>query len=129
MVPHSGATTPSRRLATSGDESSSAVQVAVRVRPMLSSETGSTQCIEVLRGADSSTTNVVRIGGESGPTFAFDEAFQGSTPQAHVYEQRVAPLVQSCMDGYNATCLAYGQTGSGTYGEVPCLLFSSHSNF
>ncbi len=78
------------------DESSS-VQVAVRVRPMLSSESGSTQCIEVLRGTDSDATNVVRIGGESGPT----------------YEQRVAPLVKSCMNGYNATTLAYGQTGSG----------------
>ena len=80
---------------------------------MLANEKGSTQCIEVLRGTESDSTNVVRIGGESGPTFAFDEAFGGSTSQGHVYEQRVAPLVQSCMDGYNATCLAYGQTGSG----------------
>ena len=95
------------------NDNSSSVQVAVRVRPMLSSESGSTQCIEVLRGTDSDATNVVRIGGESGPTFAFDEAFHGSTSQHDVYERRVAPLVTSCMDGYNATTLAYGQTGSG----------------
>ena len=93
--------------------SSSSVQVAVRVRPMLPSEAGSTQCIEVLRGTDSNEPNVARIGGESGPTFAFDEAFDGSVSQGHMYRRRVAPLVKSCMEGYNATVLAYGQTGSG----------------
>lgn len=93
--------------------SSSCVQVAVRVRPMLASEAGSTQCIEVLRGQDSEEPNCVRIGGASGPTFAFDEAFGGPSLQGHVYERSVAPLVKSCVEGYNATCVAYGQTGSG----------------
>lgn len=102
--------TPQRR---SQNDASSSVQVAVRVRPMLALEGGSTQCIEVLQGADSDGPNVVRIGGESGPTFAFDEAFGGTSSQRHLYERRVAQLVRSCMDGYNATCLAYGQTGSG----------------
>lgn len=93
--------------------SSSCVQVAVRVRPMLASEAGSTQCIEVLRGQDSDEPNCVRIGGASGPTFAFDQAFGGPSLQGHVYERSVAPLVESCVEGYNATCVAYGQTGSG----------------
>ena len=101
---------PQRR---SRNDASSSVQVAVRVRPMLASEAGSTQCIEVLRGADSDGPNVVRIGGESGPAFAFDEAFGGTSSQRHIYDRRVSQLVRSCMDGYNATCLAYGQTGSG----------------
>lgn len=115
MAPRNGQSrvaSSSLRRPANGDNDSS-VRVAVRVRPMLHFETGSTTCIEVLRGANSDSTNVVRIGGESGPTFAFDEAFPGNTLQGHVFEKSVAPLVQSCMDGYNATVLAYGQTGSG----------------
>ena len=30
-----------------------------------------------------------------------------------MYDNLVAPLVDACFDGYNATVLAYGQTGSG----------------
>jgi excinuclease UvrABC helicase subunit UvrB len=30
-----------------------------------------------------------------------------------VYSDLVAPLVESCFNGYNATVFAYGQTGSG----------------
>lgn len=30
-----------------------------------------------------------------------------------MYDSCVAPLVESCFDGYNATVFAYGQTGSG----------------
>jgi len=48
-----------------------------------------------------------------GKTFAFDHVFRASAEQIEVYEGCVAPLVQSCLEGYNATVLAYGQTGSG----------------
>ena len=92
---------------------SSAVQVAVRVRPMLAYEAGTTKCIEVLHSEADRDPNIVRIGGESGPTFAFDQAFDGGTPQAQLFVSRVNPLVSSCLEGYNATVLAYGQTGSG----------------
>ena len=81
---------------------------------MLAYEAGTTKCIEVLHSsADSLDTNVIRLGGETGPTFVFDETFDGHTPQQAVYEHRVQPLVGSCLEGYNATVLAYGQTGSG----------------
>ena len=85
---------------------------------MLASETGSTQCIEVLKqtsdtSSSSSTTNIVRIGGASGPTFTFDEAFSNTTTQYDVFQRRVSPLLTACLEGYNATVLAYGQTGSG----------------
>ena len=98
--------------ADSGD--SSCVQVAVRIRPMLPTEEGSTQCIEALASnVSKGTLTVVRLGGESGPKFTFDEVFPGSCTQLDVYENRVVPLVLNCLEGFNATILAYGQTGSG----------------
>lgn len=100
-----------------GGPSSSSVQVAVRVRPMLPQEAGNTECVEVLKsssnGKSPPSNNVVRLGGDSGPRFTFDEVFPLSTTQHQVYENCVAPLVASCLEGYNATILAYGQTGSG----------------
>jgi kinesin family protein 4/21/27 len=95
----------------------SCVQVAVRVRPLLSSlESGCAHCVDVMHGAGDGITgnpSVIKIGGEAGPAFTFDEVFPTSTTQVQVFEHRVAPLVESCMEGYNATILAYGQTGSG----------------
>jgi hypothetical protein len=98
------------------DGDASSVQVAVRVRPMLPHEAGHTQCIEALRTSGTTSTdvtNVVRLGGEEGPKFTFDQIFPLTSSQADVYQHRVAPLVSSCLQGYNATILAYGQTGSG----------------
>lgn len=95
-------------------EGASSVQVAVRIRPMLPHEAGNTQCVDVLKTvASSPISTVVRLGGEAGPNFTFDQVFPLSTTQSEVYEHRVAPLVGSCLEGYNATILAYGQTGSG----------------
>eukprot|EP00535_Pseudo-nitzschia_heimii_P002398 CAMPEP_0197194112 /NCGR_PEP_ID=MMETSP1423-20130617/28681_1 /TAXON_ID=476441 /ORGANISM="Pseudo-nitzschia heimii, Strain UNC1101" /LENGTH=1576 /DNA_ID=CAMNT_0042647483 /DNA_START=196 /DNA_END=4926 /DNA_ORIENTATION=- len=95
------------------------VQVAVRVRPMLPKEAGSTECINVLgssttkQGDSSSVSNVLQLGGSSGPKFTFDQVFGAETAQNQVYVDRVAPLVANCLEGYNATVVAYGQTGSG----------------
>jgi Kinesin motor domain len=96
-------------------DAASAVQVAVRVRPLLSSlESGCGSCITILpTHLDHSTT--IQIGPESGPTFTFDEVFPTTTAQLEVFEHKVAPLVERCLEGYNATILAYGQTGSGEF--------------
>ena len=94
------------------NDDNSCVQVAVRVRPMLPHEAGNTECVEVL-STNGQTMTVVRLGGKTGPKFAFDEVFPTSTHQHAVYQNRVSKLVSSCLEGYNATILAYGQTGSG----------------
>ena len=96
----------------SSEHDDSCVQVAVRVRPMLPHEAGNTLCIEVL-SSNAKHSNVIRLGGASGPKFTFDEVFPLSTSQYDVFEHRVAPLVTKCVQGFNATILAYGQTGSG----------------
>ena len=98
---------------------SSCVQVAVRVRPLLALEGDDECCVQVLRNGSSqsistkSSMNSIQIGGSSGPQYTFDQVFDMETTQMQVYESRVAPLIGSCLDGYNATILAYGQTGSG----------------
>lgn len=51
--------------------------------------------------------------GDMAPAFTFDHVFPSTAGQEQVYETCVTPLVESCLEGYNATVLAYGQTGSG----------------
>lgn len=97
---------------------SSCVQVAVRVRPLLALEGDDECCVQVLRHSTShqgakGPAISIQIGGASGPQYTFDQVFDMETTQVQVYESRVAPLIESCLDGYNATILAYGQTGSG----------------
>jgi kinesin family protein 18/19 len=55
-------------------------------------------------------------------TFAFDRVFDDTTSQSDVYESTTKPLLDSVLQGYNATVFAYGATGCGkthtiTYGE------------
>ena len=109
--------TPATKSNNKSSSASASVQVAVRVRPLLSSlESGCAQCIDVMHaGLNNDGATMVKVGGESGPTFTFDEVFPTSATQVQVFEHRVAPLVESCLEGYNATILAYGQTGSGTF--------------
>jgi len=92
------------------DESSesSSVQVAVRVRPFLQRESGSSTCLDFKSGQQS-----LRIGGSEGPTFTFDHVFPDTASQKDLYSSCVVPLVRACLKGYNATVFAYGQTGSG----------------
>jgi len=46
-------------------------------------------------------------------TFAFDRVYDENTTQADVYETTTRPLLDSVLDGYNATVFAYGATGCG----------------
>ncbi|KAI1328966.1 kinesin motor domain-containing protein [Xylariaceae sp. FL0255] len=46
-------------------------------------------------------------------TFAFDRIFDENVTQAEVYEATTKGLLDSVLDGYNATVFAYGATGCG----------------
>jgi kinesin family protein 18/19 len=46
-------------------------------------------------------------------TFGFDRVFDETTTQGDVYEATTKPLLDSVLDGYNATVFAYGATGCG----------------
>lgn len=45
--------------------------------------------------------------------FVFDRLFDSSADQAEIYEQTTKPLLNSILDGFNATVFAYGATGCG----------------
>jgi len=99
--------------------SQSSVQVAVRIRPLLPFEGGSHTCINSAhshrrRQSSSTCPDMIEVGGHSTKkSFLFDQAFDSNTNQKSVFIEAVSPLVNACLDGYNATVLAYGQTGSG----------------
>lgn len=108
-------TSPNTNTTNKSPDAASCVQVAVRVRPLLSSlESGCGQCIHIQPSLLDYPT-AIQVGPRSGPTFTFDEVFPTTTTQVLVFEHKVAPLVERCMEGYNATILAYGQTGSGEF--------------
>ncbi|KAL4980312.1 P-loop containing nucleoside triphosphate hydrolase protein [Aspergillus desertorum] len=46
-------------------------------------------------------------------TFAFDKIFDQNATQGEVYEATTRSLLDSVLDGYNATVFAYGATGCG----------------
>lgn len=46
-------------------------------------------------------------------TFGFDRVFDENTTQGDVYEATTRSLLDSVLDGYNATVCAYGATGCG----------------
>lgn len=91
---------------SSSARDSSCVQVAVRIRPVLSWE--KKECVCQVVQDDS-----IQIGGSSGPRFTFDRVFDPTTTQAQLFQHAVEPLIQKCLTGFNTTIFAYGQTGSG----------------
>ena len=91
-------------MSTSQDNTT--VKVAIRVRPLLEREKNKRckECLYVLPNK-----NQLVVGKDQ--NFTFDYVFNDATEQSVVYEDTVKPLVQACLDGYNATVFAYGQTG------------------
>ena len=66
--------------------------------------------------------------------YIFDYAFDEQTPQEDIYHFTTENLIESVMEGFNATVFAYGATGSGkTYtmvgdGENPGLMIRTLSD-
>lgn len=100
----------------------SAVQVAVRVRPLLPKEL--LHCHESCITVDSELCRVT-LGHDR--HFHCDYLFEETCCQDDVYSVSVQPLIDAFFQGFNATVFAYGQTGSGktyTIGEANiCELF------
>uniref|UniRef100_G3PTT9 Kinesin family member 7 n=1 Tax=Gasterosteus aculeatus aculeatus TaxID=481459 RepID=G3PTT9_GASAC len=99
----------------------SAVQVAVRVRPLLPKEL--LHCHESCITVDSELCQVT-LGHDR--NFLCDYLFEESCCQEEVYSSSVQPLIDAFFQGFNATVFAYGQTGSGktyTIGEANICSF------
>ncbi|KAM9825094.1 kinesin-like protein kif7 [Syngnathus typhle] len=94
----------------------SAVQVAVRVRPLLPKEL--LRCHESCITVDPELQRVT-LGHDR--HFLCDFLFEETCCQDEVYSEAVQPLIDAFFQGFNATVFAYGQTGSGktyTIGEA-----------
>ncbi|KAJ8340294.1 hypothetical protein SKAU_G00349270 [Synaphobranchus kaupii] len=99
-----------------GRTEDTAVQVAVRVRPLLPKELlhSHESCIT----ADPEEKRVT-LGHDR--HFHCDYVFEESSSQEEIYSACVQPLIEAFFQGFNATVFAYGQTGSGktyTIGEA-----------
>ncbi|XP_068595439.1 kinesin-like protein kif7 [Brachionichthys hirsutus] len=99
----------------------SAVQVAVRVRPLLPKEL--LRCHESCITVDCELHRVT-LGHDR--HFLCDYLFEETRCQEDVYSVSVEPLIDAFFQGFNATVFAYGQTGSGktyTIGEANICSF------
>ncbi len=97
------------RIEKTGAMTRSAVTTCVRIRGMLPREQREqySRCIF----PDTARSTVV-LGKDQ--QFAFDKVLDENATGEDVCEH-IQPIVDSFLDGYNATILAYGQTGSGLY--------------
>ena len=79
---------------------SSKVKVVVRCRPLLPREkTSGKPSIQV-----SKDRKQVAMG--DGKQYIFDNVYDENCPQEQIYNNCVKPLIESCLNGYNATVLA-----------------------
>ncbi|KAM9410412.1 kinesin-like protein kif7 isoform 2-T2 [Pholidichthys leucotaenia] len=107
--------------ASQGRGDCSAVQVAVRVRPLLPKEL--LHCHESCITTDPELRRVT-LGHDR--HFLCDFLFEETCCQEEVYSVSVQPLIDAFFQGFNATVFAYGQTGSGktyTIGEANICSF------
>jgi hypothetical protein len=91
----------------SGVDSGTSVQVAVRIRPLNSTELSVSSSHHIVEN------NSSQIQAGSDNIFNFDYVFGSDTHQSNIYDVCVLPLIGAAFDGFNCTILAYGQTGSG----------------
>nr|XP_022913049.1 chromosome-associated kinesin KIF4A [Onthophagus taurus] len=88
---------------------SSSVTVAVRIRPLIPSETAK-GCQEILEVYED--INQIKIK-TSDKAFSYNYVCNHNISQKDFYDTCVKNLIGNLFKGYNVTILAYGQTGSG----------------
>ncbi|GET90529.1 kinesin, putative [Leishmania tarentolae] len=93
---------------TSAADSSSRVQVSVRVRPLGKGDHSNTKV--VVHSAEGGSV-VVDDEQRTKRVYHFDHVFSGE--QAEVFEAIGRPMLEEAYKGFNVCLFAYGQTGSG----------------
>lgn len=105
------------------DDDNENFKVAIRVRPPVPRELEtSRQFVNVVRIPQDNKSITLcehldidesRAGVYSTQTFTFDQVYDPSSSQEVVYDRSAHSVVNSVLEGYNATLIAYGQTGTG----------------
>ncbi|EAN88628.1 OSM3-like kinesin, putative, partial [Trypanosoma cruzi] len=88
------------------------IKVLVRCRPLNEKEElqGYKSCVDV--DLTEHTVTVKSLVGEP-DRWTFDAVINNTFSQRDIFTQFIRPLVDSVLEGYNATVFAYGQSGSG----------------
>jgi len=97
------------------------VQVIVRVRPMNEKERnrGDKEAVKLDLAANNITVEGADVASK---TFGFDAVYNNSFSQKDVYLQSIHAVVETVLQGFNATIFAYGQSGTGkTYSMAGVL--------
>ena len=92
-----------------------------QVRPLIGIEVAKGDNEFVISYPQGDIEPQIQIGGDK--CFTYDHVFNEKSKQTEVYDCAIKPLVDSFLEGYNATVIAYGQTGSGktyTMGTSGC---------
>lgn len=97
-------------------KSKECVKVAVRCRPMSTSEMADNRKMIVsvdTKRNELRVQNVKNDGTDPVKTFTFDYVYDYTSNQDQIYQDCAYPIVDSVLEGYNGTIFAYGQTGTG----------------
>lgn len=92
------------------------VRVVVRCRPLNQREKSLNCGVVVSTFTDAAQVQLARPGApndEPPKKFTFDGAYGMDSNSQMIYEDVGFPLIESVLEGYNATIFAYGQTGCG----------------
>ncbi|OCF60786.1 hypothetical protein L486_00426 [Kwoniella mangroviensis CBS 10435] len=137
MTPQTRSEILSSRSAVSSSGSSDKVVVCVRIKPTKNPFANIAYDISPTSLSLSDEHPKVKqrggkAGREDGYTYTFDKLLQYPSTTPELYGDKVAPLVDKAMHGFNSTIFAYGQTGSGKsftmtgtsdeLGIIPCAV-------
>jgi hypothetical protein len=97
------------------ETSDESIQVCIRIKPCSTSILSHTQTSLSISGKISPPPFICCVdpaGKKESREFSFDGIFGMDEGQEEVYE-RIRPLLEHALDGYNVCVFAYGQTASG----------------
>jgi kinesin family protein 18/19 len=99
------------------------ILVAVRQRGLLKNELSiggkniikvvDSKVVVLLDPGITANDDFLRINKSKQRQYAFDVVFDSKTTQEIVFEKTTKPLIDSVLEGFNATVFAYGATGAG----------------
>jgi kinesin family protein 3/17 len=97
-----------------GGSSNEAITVVVRCRPMNRKETDEKRSNIVDVDPENRSVGLRSLNpGEESKYFTFDATYDEKTQQRIFYDESCFNIIESALEGFNATIFAYGQTGCG----------------
>lgn len=89
------------------------ISVAVRIRPLNAREKKRDAHAPWIWEENSIAQTTASGAMVKACTFTFDNVFGPEAPTSDIYDCVAEPIIQSAVEGVNATIFAYGQTSSG----------------